>query len=211
MKRQSPLSRRKPSNQHARHSGGDSRIDGFHEIQDHADDDLIADCSVQHGVINGAVRPFDSEIFLDEIRAFPVHRIDKLLGFILALSASYHAPHLGFPRSIKKHAQSVWAVPEKMLRSSADDDRVPSFGHILYYTFCHLHDAFAVYQLEFMSVEASFVTAAQKRFEQPVVERISSFLSTLDDVLGALSDFRDFLGEQLIPQLPAQSVGKQLS
>jgi hypothetical protein len=52
-------------------SGRDSCIEGVHKIQNHVNDTFIADHSIDHGVVNGAVRPFDAEILLDEIGAFP--------------------------------------------------------------------------------------------------------------------------------------------
>ena len=43
-------------------------------------DRRVPDRSIDHGVIQGAVRPFDVEELLDEICAFPVNRIDELFG-----------------------------------------------------------------------------------------------------------------------------------
>ena len=69
-------------------SGGGFFADSFHKIQNHVNDRLIADPSIDHGVVNGAVRPFDVEILLDEIDAFPIHCVHELFGFVLALAAS---------------------------------------------------------------------------------------------------------------------------
>jgi hypothetical protein len=62
-----------------------------------------------------------------------------------------------------------------------------------------------------MRIEASFITPAQERFEEPVVQGIGSFLSTLDDRLGTIGQTRDLLRQQVIPKLPAQLLRKQLS
>jgi hypothetical protein len=88
-----------------------SRLDGFHEIQNHANDRLISQRGINHGVVYGAVGPFDVEIFLDEIAALMVNRIHELLGFLLAFAASQEAPHFIFSGGVKKHAQRVRAAP----------------------------------------------------------------------------------------------------
>src|SRR5947199_7474028 len=98
------------------HLRNDFYIDGFYEIQNHVNDGLIANRGIDHGVVNGAIRPFDAEILLDEIDALAVDGIHELPGFLLALATSQQAPHFILSRSIKKHTQRIWAVPEKMLR-----------------------------------------------------------------------------------------------
>src|SRR5271154_1031573 len=40
-------------------SRDDSRVDGCHQILNHVNDDIIADRGVNHGVVDGAVGPFD--------------------------------------------------------------------------------------------------------------------------------------------------------
>src|SRR5260370_15704530 len=92
-------------------SGSDPCVEGFHKIQNHVNDGLIADHSIDHGVVNGAVRPLDAEILLDEVAAIPIHGIHELFGFLLTLAASQQAPHFIFSRSVKKHTQRVFAVP----------------------------------------------------------------------------------------------------
>src|SRR5258708_40138671 len=97
------------------YSGRDSCVDGFHEVKNHMNDGLIADRRIDHSVVNGAVRPFDAEILLDEIDALAVNGIHELLGFLLTLAASQEAAHFIFSWSVKKHTQRVLAAPEKML------------------------------------------------------------------------------------------------
>jgi hypothetical protein len=89
------------------HSGRDPGIDGFHEVQNHVSDGLIADRGIDHGVVDGAVWPFDFEIFLDEIGTLAVDGIHELLGFRLALASRQEAPDFVFSRSVKKHTQGV--------------------------------------------------------------------------------------------------------
>ena len=62
-----------------------------------------------------------------------------------------------------------------------------------------------------MRINASLITAAQKRFEEPVVERVGSLLSPLDGRFGTICQPGDLLGQRLIPQLPAKVLGQALS
>jgi hypothetical protein len=69
---------------------------------------LIADRSIDHGVVNRAVSPFDVEILLDEIKAFPINGIHELFGFLLALAPSQQSPHFIFSRERKEtHAMCL--------------------------------------------------------------------------------------------------------
>jgi hypothetical protein len=95
--------------------GGKARVDDLHEVQNHVSDSAVTDGGVDHGVVNTTVRPFDAKIFLYEIFSLAVDGIYELLGFDLTLAAIYQAPHLVFPRSIKKYAQGILSVPEKVL------------------------------------------------------------------------------------------------
>src|ERR1700719_1252147 len=98
-----------------------------------------------------------------------------------------------------------------MLRPSSDDDRVSGLSGVLNDALCNLQNSLAVHQVEFVRIQAAFITSAQKGFEEPIVEWIGAFLSNLDDGFGAIRKPGDLLGEQLIPQLPAQLLSKQLS
>jgi len=128
-------------------------------------DSLIANRRIDHAVVNGAVRPFDFEILLDEIHALAVYRVHELQRFGLTLAAGQEAPHFVFSRSVEKHAQGVRAVAEKMLCSPSDDDRVSGLSGMLHNALGKLQNCFAVDQVELVGIEAAFVTSAQKGFE----------------------------------------------
>src|SRR5437016_4064879 len=147
------------------HLRNDFCIDGFYEIQNHVNDGLIANRGIDHGVVNGAIRPFDAEILLDEIDALAVNGIHELPGFLLALATSQQAPHFILSRSVKKHTQRIWAVPEKMLGPPSDDDGVSGLRCVLNDSLCNLQNGFAVHDVQFVCIEAAFITPAQKGFE----------------------------------------------
>ena len=50
-------------------------IEGIRKFQNLLNDSLVADRGIDHGVIDGAVRPFNMEVFLDEIGALPIDGI----------------------------------------------------------------------------------------------------------------------------------------
>jgi hypothetical protein len=49
-------------------------------------DRFVADCGVHHGVLNRAIRPFDLEILLNEIGAFPVDTLNEFFPLAFATS-----------------------------------------------------------------------------------------------------------------------------
>jgi len=126
------------------HLRNDFCIDDFYEIQNHVNDGLIANRGVDHGVVNGAIRPFDAEILLDEIDSLAVYGIHELPSFLLALATCQQAPHFILSRSVKKHTQRIWAIPKKMLGPPSDDDGVSGLRSVLNDSFCNLENGFAV-------------------------------------------------------------------
>src|SRR5271154_1672646 len=87
-----------------------SGIKRSYDIQNHVNDSLIADRSIDHGVVNGAIRPFYVEIFLDEISTLAINCVHELLRFFFALAASQQPSKFILPRSVKKNAQRIFAV-----------------------------------------------------------------------------------------------------
>jgi len=186
-------------------------VERFHKIQDHVSDALITGRRIDHGVVSGAVWPVDTEIFLDEFDAVVIDGIDALLRFLLGFAARYEAAHFIFPGTVKKDAERVRTIPEKVLRAPSHDHAVTGFRGVLNNTFGNLQNAFAVDDVELVRIETSFVTPAQKGLEEPVVERVGTFLAGLDDSFGTIGEPGDLFRQVLIPQLPAQLLGKQLS
>ena len=172
---------------------GEARVNDLHEIQNHVNDSLVADRAVDHGVVNATIRPFDAEIFLDKIPALAVNRIYQLFRFDLSLAAIYQASHLVFSGSVQKYAKGILAILEKLLRSSPDDHGIAFFGDLLNNTFGNSQDAFTVYDIEFVRIEAAFVAASQKRLEQTIVQRISALLSHFDHRFGTIRQLGDLL------------------
>ena len=113
-------------------------VERFHKIQDHVSDALITGRRIDHGVVSGAVRPVDAEIFLDEFDAVVIDGIDALLRFLLGFAARYEAAHFIFPGSVKKDAERVRTIPEKVLRAASHDHAVTGFRSVLNDTFGNL-------------------------------------------------------------------------
>ena len=86
-------------------------IERFHKIQDHVSDALITGCRIDHGMVSGAVRPVDAEVFLDEFDAVVIDGIDALLRILLGFAARYEAAHFIFPGSVEKDAERVRTIP----------------------------------------------------------------------------------------------------
>jgi hypothetical protein len=172
---------------------------------------FVANGGIEHGVVHRAVGPFDVKVLLNEIGALSIHRVHKLLGFLVTLAAVDQAPHLVLPASIKKDPKGVSVVSEKMLGSSADNDAISFFGGMLDDALGNPQDALAIDELELVGVDASLVTSAQEGFEEAVVQRIGVFFTALDNRLGTIGQASDLFGELLVPQPPAKTLGEALS
>ena len=135
-----------------RPSGDGLGVYYLHQIQNHLNDWLIADRGIDHGVVDGTVGPFDVEVFLDEIRAFPINRIHELLRFTRALAARKQTTELVFSRTIKKHAQRVRPGAKKMLRSPSDNDGISGLRGVLNNPFGNFQNAFAVHYVQFVRI-----------------------------------------------------------
>src|SRR5215472_7902082 len=72
------------------------------------------------------------------------------------------------------------------------------------------HNGFTIDEVELMSIDTALVAAPQERLEQPVIERVGSFLAPFDYGLRAICEARDLLGKPVVPQLPAEPPRKQL-
>ena len=140
-------------------SGSDICIKAYHEIQNHVNDNLIADRGIDHTVVNGTVGPFDAEILLNEIHAFSIDGIDELFGFVFTLAAGQQSPDFILSRGVKKHTQRVFPALEELLRTPPDDDGVSFFGDLLNDVFGNLQNAFAVNYVELVRIEATFVAS----------------------------------------------------
>src|SRR6516165_2207724 len=62
-----------------------------------------------------------------------------------------------------------------------------------------------------MRVEAALKASAQKRLKQSVVEWIVFLFANLHHCFGALGQSSDLLRQQLVPQLPTQTLGQERS
>src|SRR5271156_6459459 len=130
------------------------------EVLDHVDYGFIADGSVDHGVVGGAVGPFVVKILFDEIGTIAVNGIDKLFGFRLTLAVGQQSADFISAGSVEEYSQSILAVPEKMLRASTDDDGVPGLRGVLDDLLGELQDALGIHELEFVGVQTAFVASA---------------------------------------------------
>jgi len=87
----------------------------LYKTQNHVRDGLVADHGVQHGVINHASRPFNMEIFLNEIGTFAIDGYQQVLKLPFRFSAFEETLDFVFSRCIQKYAQHIASVFEELL------------------------------------------------------------------------------------------------
>src|SRR5689334_784190 len=83
-------------------------------------------------------------------------------------------------------------------------------GSVLYHATGNGENSLAVYKIEFGRVEAALIASAEKGLEKSVVERIGPFLSSFNYGRGTLGKPCDFLGQSLVPELPAKALRHHL-
>lgn len=175
-------------------SGGLGGFDGGHQVEDEMNGEFVADGGVEHAVVDGAVGPFDVEVFGDVVGAIAIDRVDELHGFGFGLAAGEEAANFIFAGGVEEDPEGVGAIAEEVLGAAADDDGVAGLRGIFDDALGDFQDAFAIDEIEVWRVEAAFVAAAQERFEEAVVERVGAFLTIGDDLLGAIGEAGDFFG-----------------
>ena len=88
--------------------------------------------------------------------------------------------------------------------------QLPAFGGAFHHALGDLADAIGVRHLQPRSVQAAFVAAAHEGLEEPVVQGILFLFVLLDHAAIAFHPAGDFVGQQLVPELPAQALGDPL-
>src|SRR4051812_37347949 len=97
-----------------------------------------------------------------------------------------------------------------MLRPPADDDAIAFFRRLKRYLPGKTQDAIGIETVQAVEIQATFKTAAQHRFQQPIIKRIDTFFAYLDLRPLAVGEACDFAGQQLVPELPSEAVGNHL-
>src|SRR5579871_828909 len=156
-------------------------------------------------MINGSIWPFHRKALLNKLGAFLVYGIHQILCVLFGLAARNEAVHLVFPRSIKKKAQRVFPVLQKLLRSTPHDHAIPSVRRVLDHAPGKSHDRLAVHKIQLVRIDAAFIASAQEGFKQPVIQRISSLFAHFDHGFGAIGQPGNFFRKPLVPQFPAET------
>src|SRR6266576_954204 len=85
------------------------------KAQDRLNHGSIPQISIEHGVVNGTVRPVGMEVFLDEGTTLVVNRVDDHFCISFRFGFRNKAVYLLSPVSIQKKAQCVAASAYEML------------------------------------------------------------------------------------------------
>src|SRR5579859_1999857 len=149
-----------------------------------------------------AVRPLDAEVLLDEICPVAIHSLSKLNRFLLAVSIFLQSAHLALKRSVDKHVKGVRASFKIIGRTASHDYAVALVRGGFHDFFRNLTDAIRVHDFQPRSVQTSFIAAAHKSPKEPIEDWIELLFTLLYRAAVAIQQPGDFVGQQLIPQLP---------
>src|SRR2546426_9659009 len=151
------------------------------------------------------IRPLDVEVLLDELGTLTVYRLREFDRFLLGFSGCAQPSDSFLKRGVDKNVKRVEARTEIISRSSSPNDAVPLICNVrkdLLYT---LPDAVRIHHFQPPGIQAPFKTAAHERFEKPIKSWVSFLFMLLDVTAIAVHPPRDFIRQQLIPQLPTQT------
>ena len=151
------------------------------------------------------VWPFDAEIFLDESCPVAIHGFGKLDGVTLALPAGLQPPDLPIKRRVDKYVKGIASALQVVGRAAPNDDALAAFGSTFHHALRDLSDAIGICHLQPRGIQTTFEAASHESPEQPVEDRIPLLFVFLHHSAVALHQPGDFVGQQLIPQLPAQA------
>src|ERR1700676_95931 len=149
-----------------------------------------------------AVRPLDAEVLLDEICPVAIHSLSKMNRFMLAVSIFLQTAHLALKRSVDKHVKRICARLKVVGGTASHDHAVALVRGGFYDFFRNLTDAIRVHDFQPRSVQTSFVAAAHTGPEESIEDRIELLFTLLYGAAVAIQQPGDFIGQQLIPQLP---------
>ena len=99
--------------------------------------------------------------------------------------------------------KGVGAVVQIVGGAATHDDALAAFGGAFHHALGDFADAIGVRHFEARGVQAAFVAAVQECFEEAVGERVAFLFVFLDDAAIAFHQARDFVGQELVPELPA--------
>src|SRR6185312_4716814 len=181
------------------------RIDSLHGALDCCDDVLIPHGRIQHHVVEGARGPVSVEVMADKFHAVAVHGIEQFVGFAFAFSRCHGAPKFFRARSIEKNVECVRPVAQKVGRAAAHENAVALLGRFAEYLAYEGDHAIGVEGVHGGEWSASFKAAAPEDPGQAMKTAVQALFATPDHRMLNVSEFGDFLGELLVPKLPAES------
>src|SRR5580692_68723 len=166
---------------------------------------LLPNRRVDHEVKAVPVRPFDAEIFLDESCPVAIYSFGKLDGVTLALPASLQPSDLAIKRRVDKYVKGIATALQIVGRAAPNDDALTAFGSTFHHALGDLPDAIGIRHLQPRGIQTTFEAASHESLEQPVEEGVPLLFVFLHHSAVAFHQPGDFVGQQLIPQLPAQA------
>src|ERR1700734_1830170 len=171
---------------------------------------FLTDRRVDHEMKALPVGPFDAKILLDESCPVAVHGFGQVYGFALAFSARLQPPDFRVKRSVNKYVKGIATALQIIGGSTAHNHALATFGRIFHNPLRHFADAFGIRHLQPGSIQTAFKTAAHEGLEETVQQGISLFLVFLHHSIVAIHLPGNFVGQQLIPKLPAEPAGDSL-
>src|SRR5215469_18927115 len=137
-------------------------------------------------MINRSVRPLQVEVLVDKSGSLLIYGIHQPFKIPLSYAIGLQSAHLLVFLCIKKNTQSIIAVAQEVLRSTANDDAISRRRSCLRYLFCDPHDAICIHQLQAVQIQTPLETTSQDGFEEPIIQWVQAFFPDLHFALIAV-------------------------
>src|SRR5215469_1202834 len=178
-------------------------------VNKYLSDIRIAPLSIEHRVIQVAIRPTQLKILLDERGAISVDRVNVLYRLVLGYSSSDQSVDLRVARGVEKRAKHILAIAKKILRAAANDYAWAARKRQIDRPLGDDRDSPCIKAFQAIGWrQAPLECPPEKRFKDAINCRIIFPFPSLDRLRRTVGQPRDFLSEFVVPQLPTQKFGQ---
>src|SRR3569833_1698442 len=108
---------------------------------------------------------------------------------------------------IQENREMVVALAQEISAGTPDDYRRPPVGDLVYHRLENTGQAFGIEQFTAGTGIALLVAAAHECLHQTVERGVRLLLASLDRLHVAAKTPRDFFGDLLVPERPAEPIG----
>jgi len=181
-------------------------------VSQHFSDKRITRCCIKHCVIQVDLWPVQLKIFLDEVGAISVNRVNLRYRLFLGYSASDQSVDFKVARCIEERSKHILAIAKKILRAPANDYAWAARKCMIDRLFGNGRDSARIKQFQPIGWrQRPLECSSEKRLEDAINRGIIFPFPLLDCLWRAVGQPSDFSNEFAVPQIPTEKLGQLCS